>query len=153
MFGKACRMSLLELLSTSGERFPVTTTKRGFRGSCWKITFIQMQRKWLTPFIREINLQYVLLTTYCNLTGLEWSTPLERATVVSSERLSLWQRWVYTAKLLGFAGCGGCLDVSLWLFRTKGLGLVICKGFSSSLLFFPNTRARNVWWFFTCLPK
>lgn len=83
LFGKACRMNLLELLSSRGEKFPVTTTKQGFHGSCWKITSIQMQRKSLTAFIREINPQYVPLMTYSNLTGLEWCTPLERATVVS----------------------------------------------------------------------
>lgn len=42
-----------------------------------------MQEKRLTPFIREINPQYVQLMTYSNLTGLEWCTPPERATIVS----------------------------------------------------------------------
>lgn len=70
LFGKECRISPLELLSSSGEWFPLTITKQGCHGSCGKIILIQMQIKQLTPFIRDINPQYVLLMTYSNLTGL-----------------------------------------------------------------------------------
>lgn len=156
MFGKACCMSLLELLSCGGARFPVTNTEWGFCVSCWKITIIQMQRKWLTYFIREISLPYVLFMTSSNLTGLIWGTLLLRVIVVSSESLSLWQNWLYTAGLLGLAGCSGCLDIYLWAIRTKGLVLILSQGFSSSLPFFPSTHSQHVMFIFffsLCLHK